>query len=65
MTKGQINKLAEEIYNIEMQAQKIYKTNEDKSLKSLLSKIEMIIGELSPEEVLELDGAVLKKIKNN
>lgn len=48
-----------------MQAQKLAKANEDNSLQSLLRRIEVLIEDYSPKEVLELNDAVLELIEKS
>ena len=63
--KKEIKEIAQEIYELQMQAQKLAKANEDNSLQSLLRRIEVLIEDYSPKEVLELNDAVLELIEKS
>lgn len=56
-SKEEIQELAKEIANLEM---KLKNSSKDKNIKSYMRKIENIMGELSFEEGLELNDAVLE-----
>ena len=64
-SKKDIQKLAQEIFELEKQADKFSKLDQHKNLQEVLKKIEIIMESLTLEEGLILNDAVINLLEKN
>lgn len=64
-SKKDIQKLAQEIFELEKQADKFSRLDQYKNLQEVLKKIEIIMESLTLEEGLILNDAVINLLEKN